>query len=395
MSNTPFLVALGICISLSSAVAVADTASTSQVNAENSTASQDSGTQGSAYQNKNPQAPENNPTSDSTLSSTASNENNSPVSNDTTTDGSSESKPTLIQRSVNSIGEIGSRSIEQVSALGSKIAVNANASQPDSVKDPFENFNRKIFNFNMKIDKYVLLPVARTYKKVVPTPVRHGVTNFFVNLSMPWTAVNNMLQGHPGTSVESLSRFVINTTTSLGFYDTATYLGIDRSDEDFGLTLGKWGVGSGPYVMLPLLGPSTVRDTFSRAVDQFGAPQSYLNNTWEVVGITGVKVIDLRSRLIGFETFVQGDQYTLLRDLYLQKRQFQNGPPSTAPDANSSTDSFSNDGFGDNGFGDGDFKSQNATEPNTTSDQMSKTASSITPTKQNVDASSTEATPGF
>ncbi|MDE2420502.1 MAG: VacJ family lipoprotein [Gammaproteobacteria bacterium] len=351
MSNTQFLVALGICISLSSTIAAAETATPLTV--DNSAASQPAPTQ------------------------------------DTTT--TTESRPTLIQRSVDTIGEIGNRSIEQVTALGAKIAVNANASQPDSVKDPFEHFNRKIYSFNMKLDQYIMLPVARTYKKIVPTPVQHGVTNFFINLGMPWTAVNNLLQGHPGTSVESLSRFVINTATSLGFYDTATYLGIDRSDEDFGLTLGKWGIGSGPYVMLPFFGPSTVRDTFSRAVDQFGAPQNYIHNTWESLGITGVKFVDQRAQLIGLENFVQGDQYTLIRDVYLQKRQFDKG--ATSSQTSNSDDGFSNNDFGDDGFGDSDFSSHdaksNATPQSSTAQASTSVATPDTPT----DLTSASATP--
>ncbi len=351
MSNTQFLVALGICISLSSTIAAAETATPLTV--DNSAASQPVPTQDAS--------------------------------------AATESRPTLIQRSVDTIGEIGNRSIEQVSALGAKIAVNANASQPDSVKDPFERFNRKIYSFNMKLDQYIMLPVARTYKKIVPTPVRHGVTNFFINLGMPWTAVNNLLQGHPGTSVESLSRFVINSATSLGFYDTATYLGIDRSDEDFGLTLGKWGIGSGPYVMLPFFGPSTVRDTFSRAVDQFGAPQNYINNTWESLGITGVKFVDQRAQLIGLENFVQGDQYTLLRDVYLQKRQFANGATSS-PQTNSSDDGFNNNDFGDDGFGD-DSKSNDSKSDAVTQNSTAPTSMSVTPSDTPADVTSASATP--
>ena len=386
MSNTQFLVALGICISLSSTIAAAETASpttTDNTPVSQSTTSDDSSVQ----------VPANIQTAES--NATVSNENKDLDSNNTTADQSSntatenptESKPTLIQRSVNTIGEIGNRSIEQVAALGSKIAVNANASQPDSVKDPFEHFNRQIFSFNMKLDQYIMLPIARTYQKIVPTPVRHGVTNFFINLGMPWTAVNNLLQGHPGTSVESLSRFVINTATSLGFYDTATYLGIDRSDEDFGLTLGKWGVGSGPYVMLPFFGPSTVRDTFTRAVDQFGAPQNYIHNTWESLGITGVKFVDQRAQLIGFEHFVQGDQYTLLRDVYLQKRQFANGA-TTSPQANSNDDGFNNNDFGDDGFGDNDSKSDATTQSSTT-----QTGASTTTPNKPADVTSASITP--
>ena len=351
MSNTQFLVALGICISLSSTIAAAETAMASPVPVENVTASVDTASQ----------------------------------SNEATTDSTTESRPTLIQRSVNTIGEIGNRSMEQVSELGSKMAVNATASQPNSVKDPFEQINRKIFNFNKKLDQYVLLPVARSYKKVVPDPVRHGVTNFFVNLTMPWTAVNNLLQGHPGTSVESLSRFVINTSTTLGFYDTATYLGIERSDQDFGLTLGKWGIGSGPYVMLPLLGPSTVRDTLARAVDQFGVPMNYLDNTWESVGLTGIKFVDIRARLIGLESFVQGDQYTLLRDVYLQKRQFQSGAPATSTTENSSDEGFNNNDFGNNGFGDNGFGDS---QPKIQSSNISMTPIEQLP-QDNVTATST------
>ena len=151
MSNTQFLVALGICISLSSTLAAAEDTATTTQTAESIAVSNDN----------NAQAPV------QTSDIPASNDNNSPTSNSAAdTSPSTDSKPTLIQRSVNTLGEIGNRSIEQVSALGSKIAVNANAAQPDSVKDPFEHFNRKIYSFNMKLDQYILLPVARTYKKI-------------------------------------------------------------------------------------------------------------------------------------------------------------------------------------------------------------------------------------
>jgi len=340
MSNKLLITALGICISLSSSIAAAEITPANQSNIENSAAFDDAPALAVAQ---------------ASVQST-----NNDVGHD--------NKPTLISRSLNKIGDIGNQSIEQIGELGSKIAVNASASQPDSVKDPFEKFNRKIYGFNMKLDKYILLPVARTYKKVIPNPVQHGVTNFFRNLSAPWTAVNNLLQGHPGTSIESLSRFVINTTTTLGFYDVASALGVERSDEDFGQTLGVWGIGSGPYMMLPFFGPSTVRDTFGRAVDQFGAPQSYLNNSYEKLGLTGVKFVNLRARLIGLENFVQGDQYTLLRDIYLQNRQFK-GTTTGSSDTPLTTPNT----FGEDGFGDSDFdqqKSQN-TDP------------TVTPTEQN------------
>lgn len=341
MSNKQFITALGICVSLSSTMAAAETATVTQANAENSA-----------------------------IVDTAQNPTVAPANINTINSESktadSEKKPTLIHRSLNKIGEISNQSIEEIGALGSKIAVNANAAQPASVKDPFEHFNRKIYAFNMKLDKYILLPVSRVYKNITPTPVQHGVTQFFRNLSTPWTAVNNLLQGHPGTSIESLSRFVINTTTTLGFYDVAGALGVERSDEDFGQTLGVWGIGSGPYVMLPFFGPSTVRDTFGRAVDQFGAPQSYLKDTWEKVGITGLKYVSLRARVIGLENIVQGDPYTLLRDIYLQDRQFKSNDSGSDDAAPSNQPS----NFGDDGFGDNDF-SQNSNSPVTSTTQVS------------------------
>jgi phospholipid-binding lipoprotein MlaA len=329
MSNKQLITALVLCISLSSTIATAKTTTINQPGVDSSVAIDLRSAQ------------------DDTTSNTG---------NIDQTDG----KSTLINRSINKIGEISNESVEQIGALGSKMSVNASASQPASVKDPFEHFNRKIYSFNMVLDKNLLLPVARVYKKVIPTPVQHGVTQFFRNLATPWTAVNNLLQGHPGTSIESLSRFVINTTTTLGFYDLAGALGVARSDQDFGQTLGVWGIGSGPYVMLPLFGPSTVRDTLAKVVDQYGAPQSYLNNTWESLGITGLKYVNLRARVIGLENFVQGDPYSLLRDIYLQDRQFK------SVDANTSKTATTPDSFGEDGFGDSDFgqqKSQSIESP--------------------------------
>ncbi len=329
MLTTRFFLALSILISLSSTVAAEAVATAQPTNYVSALNDPVSAVEPSAF-------------IPSTVSHQIIDKNNK---SSPTTD----TKPTFVRRSVSTISDIGSRSIQKVSALGSKFAVDANASQTNEVKDPFEDFNRSIFGFNMKFDKYVLLPVASTYNKIVPTPVRRGVNNFFNNLSTPWTAVNNLLQGHPGTSIESLSRFIINTVTTLGFYDTASYLGIERSDEDFGLTLGKWGVGSGPYVMLPLLGPSTVRDSFSRVVDHYGAPQTYINQSSATAGLTGVKLVDLRARLIGLESLVQGDQYTLFRDIYLQRRQGNKGAASatkTKPDVTMNGD-FGSDSFGD------------------------------------------------
>jgi len=360
MSKKQLITALGICISLSSSIAAAETTTAIQPNVEQSIAL------------------------GATSTSVEKSELTSAEINAYNNLAVTENKPTLIGRSLNKISEIGNQSFEQIGALSSKIAVDANASQPSSVKDPFEKLNRKIYSFNMKLDKHILLPVARTYKKVIPSPVQHGVTQFFRNLAMPWTAVNNLLQGHPGTSIESLSRFVINTTTTLGFYDVAGALGVERSDEDFGQTLGVWGIGSGPYVMLPFFGPSTVRDTFGRAVDQFGSPQTYIDNNYEKVGLTGLKFVNLRARLIGLENFVQGDQYTLLRDVYLQDRQFK-----SASTGNSDTPTSTPDSFGDDGFGDSEFDQQKSQDTDTTVTPAEQHAADTTPTDKPLDSAIT------
>lgn len=225
------------------------------------------------------------------------------------------------------------------------LAVNADANQPESVKDPLMPINRQVFKFNQTLDKYLLLPVARTYKKVLPQPVRTSVGNFFSNLREPWSAVNHLLQGHPKSSAKSLGRFTVNTLTSLGLADPASKWGIVSTSEDFGQTLGVWGVKSGPFLMLPFLGPSTLRDASSLVVDMYARPQHYIDNNAVAWSLNGLQVVNLRAGLIGVEDLVQGDQYTLLRDLYLQRRQFAiygESDPAAGID-----NSFGDDDFGD------------------------------------------------
>lgn len=222
------------------------------------------------------------------------------------------------------------------------LAVNADATQPDSIKDPLQPINRQVFRFNQTMDKYLLLPVAKTYKKVVPQPVRTSVGNFFSNLREPWSAVNHLLQGHPKSSAKSLGRFTVNTLTSLGLADPASKWGIVSTPEDFGQTLGVWGVKSGPFLMLPFLGPSTLRDASSMVVDMYARPQRYIDNDTLLWSLNGVQIVNLRAGIIGVEDLVQGDQYTLLRDLYLQRRQFAIYGESNP--AASIDDSFGDDG---------------------------------------------------
>lgn len=201
-----------------------------------------------------------------------------------------------------------------------QLKVDAQADQPDNVKDPLQPLNRKIYAFNDKLDHYILRPVANTYKKYVPTVVQTSVSNFFGNLHEPWDAINLMLQGRPKDSAKSLGRFTINTITTLGLADPASSLGWNRDREDFGQTLGVWGIHSGPYLMLPFYGPSTLRDTGALTFDYFGAPQVYMHSLSATYAVTGAEAVDTRAGLIGAENIVPGDQYSLIRDVYLQTR---------------------------------------------------------------------------
>jgi len=227
--------------------------------------------------------------------------------------------------------------------------IDASANQPAQVKDPFEAINRKVFWFNNNLDRYFLLPVAKTYQKVTPKPVRQGVTQFFNNLSEPWSGVNHLLQGQPQASWQNFGRFGVNTLTTLGLADpAASTLNMPApTKEDFGQTLGVWGVKSGPYLMLPLFGPSTLRDTASMGVDVMGNPFNYAESDEIFAALLGLRVINTRADLIGVEDLVSGDQYSLLRDVYLQRRQFQiqNTPSNRAPAA-------FDDSFGDEDMSD-------------------------------------------
>ena len=250
-----------------------------------------------------------------------------------------------------------------------QLRVDANANQPESVKDPLQPLNRKIFIFNTNVDKYFLLPVASRYKKYIPAPVQSGVTNFFSNLGEPWSAVNHLLQGHPKSSYKSLSRFTVNTLSSLGIADPAAKrLGINKEPQDFGLTLGKWGLKSGPFLMLPGLGPSTLRDGTGRVFDLYGRPQHYMDKNSIYWTSTGLNLVNTRAGFVGVENLVQGDQYALLRDLYLQRRQYlvTGDDPSNVVDNSFGDDDadFGSDGTDDkasddqdavnDGFGDDD-----------------------------------------
>lgn len=192
--------------------------------------------------------------------------------------------------------------------------------------DPWESFNRVVFRFNDTLDKYALKPVAKGYEWVMPKPLNDGVTNVFNNLGEPKNLVNNTLQGKFHHAGVDLARFLLNTTVGgLGAFDVATRMGLVRSDEDFGQTLGYWGVNSGPYLMLPLFGPSTVRDGSALAVEGY-AGYSYRGQMDHVPSrntAAGLDVVDTRADLLPQERLVRGDRYRFIRNVWLQNREFK------------------------------------------------------------------------
>jgi phospholipid-binding lipoprotein MlaA len=191
--------------------------------------------------------------------------------------------------------------------------------------DPWQNWNRKVYSFNEGLDDYVARPVAKAYKAVLPKIVRRGVGNFFSNLGEVPTAINDLLQAKPGQAFKSASRFVVNSTVGLwGLIDIATMAGIEEHSEDFGQTLAVWGVESGPYIVLPILGPSNVRDAFSLYPDNRLDPMSHLPlSDPEYYGLTVLKYTHIRHKLLDSEAIIQGDKYTFIRDAYLQNRIYE------------------------------------------------------------------------
>lgn len=265
------------------------------------------------------------------------------------TDGSSEPEndvaaPVAAPASDASAAQDGASSAEGGSAAAVADAPAADAGEPavTSSRDPFEAFNRKVYAFNDKVDAAVLRPVAEGYRRAVPEVARTGVDNFFGNLGDVWSALNKLLQGKVVESAQMTLRVATNTVFGLGgLLDPATEFGLERQPEDFGQTLGVWGVPTGPYLVLPLLGPSTVRDTAALPLDRVVAsPSRYLGGGMNAkVGITGVQFVAVRAGLLSASKLlgdVALDQYAFLRDAYLARRrnQLYDGNPPEDGDGN-------------------------------------------------------------
>ncbi len=205
-------------------------------------------------------------------------------------------------------------------------------------KDPFEPMNRSISSFNDSLDENVLKPVAKGYRETVPDLVQTGVRNVFNNFSDMWSTVNNGLQLKGRETAESLMRVVVNTVFGIyGIFDVASAINLERHPEDFGQTLGYWGVPSGPYVVLPVFGPSTLRDTGSFPVDTKGDLVRNYHDVPTRNTAMGLRAVDKRSSLLGAGNLLEEaslDKYSFTRDAYLQYRQSQvfDGNPPDEPD---------------------------------------------------------------
>jgi len=191
-------------------------------------------------------------------------------------------------------------------------------------RDPWEGFNRAVYSFNDLLDRALIKPLAEGYDAVVPEPVDKGVTNFFSNLSDVTSAINNLLQFKVGRAVSDLGRVAVNTTIGIGgLFDVASNMDLPHYGEDFGQTLGTWGVASGPYIVLPVLGPSTGRDVVGRVADWFTDPVNYIEDDTVRYSLKGLDVVDKRSDLLSASRVVDQaalDPYAFVRDSYLQKR---------------------------------------------------------------------------
>lgn len=188
--------------------------------------------------------------------------------------------------------------------------------------DPYEKVNRKIFAFNEVLDRWIVKPAAKVYQFVTPSIVDRGVTNFFDNIGEVANAVNGGLQGDLHQTGSSVGRLIINSTVGIGgFFDVASDWGVESRNEDFGQTLAVWGVGDGPYIVMPLLGGRYLRDAVATVPDAYISPLDHIDDTRTSNGLWALKLLDKRADLLDAERLVSGDRYTFIREIYIQQRE--------------------------------------------------------------------------
>jgi phospholipid-binding lipoprotein MlaA len=203
------------------------------------------------------------------------------------------------------------------------------ASLPPGERDPrdhVERFNRTMYKFNTALDHAVMRPVARGYVKVTPAPVRTGISNFLRNLSYTRTIVNDVLQAHVKDFGNDVARLIVNTTVGIGgLLDPATRFGLAQHDRDFGQTLGEWGVHTGSYLVLPLLGPSDVRDAFGTLADRFTTPDGYIHDLGWSLGLYSLRLLDARANALPSDSTVESayDPYAFVRSAWFQQRAYK------------------------------------------------------------------------
>jgi phospholipid-binding lipoprotein MlaA len=200
----------------------------------------------------------------------------------------------------------------------------ATTNQTADVNDPLEGYNRAMYKFNDVVDSAVIKPVSKGYDAVVPDPISRGVSNFFSNLNDVTVIINDLLQGKFEQAFQDTHRFVLNSTVGVaGIFDVASLSGLDKNDEDFGQTLGAWGVEPGAYVVLPFFGPRTVRDTVGLVGDYYSDPVTYVEGPGARNAFIGTRVVDTRAGLLKAEKVLDEaaiDEYAYVRDAYLQRR---------------------------------------------------------------------------
>jgi phospholipid-binding lipoprotein MlaA len=200
--------------------------------------------------------------------------------------------------------------------------------------DPLESWNRSVFDLNDKLDEALLAPVARGYQTWVPQAIRTGIGNFTANTQDAWSAANQFFQGRPADGLSDAMRFLTNSTFGLlGFLDVATELGLERHGEDFGQTLGVWGVKPGPYIVWPLFGPSTMRDSSVALLDQYASVDNAITPVYDRYAVTGARLLHARASLLGASGMLDSislDKYLFIRDSFLQRRRslvYNGNPP--------------------------------------------------------------------
>ena len=227
-------------------------------------------------------------------------------------------------------------------ALGIAFILSASAcvtlppNSPRVPQDPWESWNRGVYKVNDKLDRTILKPVTKGYVRVVPSPIRTGITNFFANLNMTTVLFNDTLQGKLRAAGNDLGRFLLNSTVGLGgILDPATPAGLAHNNNDFGVTLGHWGVHPGPFLELPLLGPSDVRDGAGEVVDTYTDPRQYIHNNYVRYGLFVPRFIDIRASLLSLDETLKNvyDPYAFIRDAYLQRRAYLVSGGKSAPEA--------------------------------------------------------------